>query len=87
MKPSHIPALGQTGPLSHKFGYDYNAQIYAGFSSTIAEASEAPQIPLPCIESVSTDAQVSLPPVRPYPITLGATYRHSHTRLLLMYPS
>ena len=32
-----ISALGQTGPLSHKPGYDYVAQAYSGIISMIGE--------------------------------------------------
>jgi crotonobetainyl-CoA:carnitine CoA-transferase CaiB-like acyl-CoA transferase len=49
-----ISALGQTGPLSHKPGYDYIAQAYAGITSMIGEADEAPHIPLAGIGDVST---------------------------------
>ncbi len=49
-----ISALGQTGPLSDKPGYDYIAQAYAGITSMIGEADEAPHIPLAGIGDVST---------------------------------
>lgn len=49
-----ISALGQTGPLSHKPGYDYIAQAYAGITSMIGEADEAPHIPAAGIGDVST---------------------------------
>src|SRR5262249_54746858 len=41
-----ISALGQTGPLSRKPGYDYIAQAYAGVTSMIGDEDEAPYIPL-----------------------------------------
>ena len=49
-----ISALGQSGPLSHKPGYDYIAQAYSGITSMIGEAGDAPYIPLAGIGDVST---------------------------------
>ncbi len=49
-----ISALGQTGPLSRQPGYDYIAQAYAGVTSMIGEADEAPYIPLVAVGDVST---------------------------------
>ncbi|MGK2915167.1 MAG: CaiB/BaiF CoA transferase family protein [Porticoccaceae bacterium] len=49
-----ISALGQSGPLSHKPGYDYIAQAYSGITSMIGEADDAPYIPLAGIGDVST---------------------------------
>ena len=49
-----ISALGQTGPLSHKPGYDYVAQAYSGITSMIGEKDAAPYIPLAAIGDVST---------------------------------
>lgn len=49
-----ISALGQSGPLAHKPGYDYIAQAYAGITSMIGEAGESPHIPLAGIGDVST---------------------------------
>ncbi len=49
-----ISALGQSGPLADKPGYDYIAQAYAGVTSMIGEAGEAPYIPLLGIGDVST---------------------------------
>ncbi len=41
-----ISALGQSGPLSTKPGYDYIAQAYAGVTSMIGDRDESPYIPL-----------------------------------------
>ncbi len=49
-----ISALGQTGPLSGKPGYDYIAQAYSGITSMIGEADDSPYIPLAGIGDVST---------------------------------
>ena len=49
-----ISALGQTGPLASKPGYDYIAQAYSGITSMIGEAEESPYIPLAGIGDVST---------------------------------
>lgn len=49
-----ISALGQTGPLSSQPGYDYIAQAYAGVTSMIGEADDAPYIPLVAVGDVST---------------------------------
>ncbi len=49
-----ISALGQSGPLSVKPGYDYIAQAYSGITSMIGEADDAPYIPLAGIGDVST---------------------------------
>jgi len=49
-----ISALGQSGPLSHKPGYDYIAQAYSGITSMIGEAEDPPYIPLAGIGDVST---------------------------------
>lgn len=49
-----ISALGQSGPLSDKPGYDYIAQAYSGITSMIGERDEAPYIPLAGIGDVST---------------------------------
>jgi crotonobetainyl-CoA:carnitine CoA-transferase CaiB-like acyl-CoA transferase len=39
-----ISALGQSGPLAHKPGYDYIAQAYAGATSMIGDPSGPPSI-------------------------------------------
>ena len=49
-----ISALGQSGPLSHKPGYDYIAQAYSGVTSMIGERDQAPYIPLVGLGDVST---------------------------------
>ncbi len=49
-----ISALGQTGPLSGKPGYDYIAQAYSGVTSMIGEKDEAPYIPLIAAGDIST---------------------------------
>ncbi len=49
-----ISALGQTGPLSAKPGYDYIAQAYAGVTSMIGDPDDAPSIPLLGIGDVLT---------------------------------
>ena len=49
-----ISALGQTGELAAKPGYDYIAQAYSGVTSMIGEADEAPYIPLVGLGDVST---------------------------------
>lgn len=49
-----ISALGQSGPLATKPGYDYIAQAYSGITSMIGDADEAPYIPLAGIGDVST---------------------------------
>jgi len=55
-----ISALGQTGPLALKPGYDYIAQAYAGITSMIGEPDEAPYIPLAAIGDVSTGVHAAL---------------------------
>jgi CoA:oxalate CoA-transferase len=49
-----ISALGQTGPLSDKPGYDYIAQGYSGITSMIGDPDSPPYIPLAGIGDVST---------------------------------
>ena len=55
-----ISALGQTGPLALKPGYDYIAQAYAGITSMIGEPDEAPYIPLAALGDVSTGVHAAL---------------------------
>lgn len=55
-----ISALGQTGPLAHKPGYDYIAQGYAGVTSMIGSPDEPPYIPAVGIGDVSTGAHAAL---------------------------
>ena len=49
-----ISALGQTGPLADKPGYDFIAQAYSGVTSMIGEANQPPYIPLVGLGDVST---------------------------------
>lgn len=55
-----ISALGQTGPLALKPGYDYIAQAYAGITAMIGEPGEAPYIPLAALGDVSTGVHGAL---------------------------
>lgn len=55
-----ISALGQSGPLAAKPGYDYIAQAYSGVTSMIGEAHGAPYIPLLGIGDVSTGVHAAL---------------------------
>jgi len=55
-----ISALGQSGPLAAKPGYDYIAQAYAGVTSMIGEADDAPYIPLVGMGDVSTGVHAAL---------------------------
>ena len=55
-----ISALGQTGPLAHKPGYDYIAQAYSGVTSMIGEEDDAPYIPLVGMGDVSTGVHGAL---------------------------
>ena len=49
-----ISAMGQTGPLANKPGYDYIAQAYSGVTSMIGEPDQPPYIPLVGLGDVST---------------------------------
>ena len=55
-----ISALGQSGPLAHKPGYDYIAQAYAGVTSMIGDEDDAPYIPLVGMGDVSTGVHAAL---------------------------
>ena len=55
-----ISALGQSGPLSGKPGYDYIAQAYSGVTSMIGEPDQPPFIPLVGIGDVSTGVHGAL---------------------------
>lgn len=55
-----ISALGQSGPLANKPGYDYIAQAYAGVTSMIGEPDDAPYIPLVGMGDVSTGVHAAL---------------------------
>ena len=55
-----ISALGQSGPLSSKPGYDYIAQAYSGVTSMIGDPDDAPYIPLVGLGDVSTGVHAAL---------------------------
>lgn len=55
-----ISAMGQTGPLAHKPGYDYIAQAYAGVTSMIGDEDEPPYIPLVGLGDVNTGVHGAL---------------------------
>ncbi len=55
-----ISALGQSGPLASKPGYDYIAQAYSGVTSMIGEPGEAPYIPAVGLGDVSTGVHAAL---------------------------
>ncbi len=55
-----ISALGQSGPLANKPGYDYIAQAYAGVTSMIGDKDEAPYIPLVGLGDVATGVHGAL---------------------------
>jgi len=55
-----ISALGQSGPLASKPGYDYIAQAYSGVTSMIGEPDDAPYIPLVGMGDVSTGVHAAL---------------------------
>jgi crotonobetainyl-CoA:carnitine CoA-transferase CaiB-like acyl-CoA transferase len=55
-----ISALGQSGPLAAKPGYDYIAQAYSGVTSMIGEQDDAPYIPLVAVGDVSTGVHAAL---------------------------
>jgi len=55
-----ISALGQSGPLADKPGYDYIAQAYSGVTSMIGEPDDAPYIPLVGMGDVSTGVHAAL---------------------------
>ncbi len=55
-----ISLAGQTGPLSHKPGYDYIAQAYSGFTSLVGEPGHSPsQIPV-AFGDVSTGVSAAM---------------------------
>jgi len=49
-----ISALGQTGPLANKPGYDYIAQAYSGITSMVGDPDGLPDLTLAAIGDVST---------------------------------
>ncbi|MDH4381897.1 MAG: CoA transferase [Gammaproteobacteria bacterium] len=55
-----ISALGQSGPLASKPGYDYIAQAYSGVTSMIGDPNEPPYIPLMGLGDASTGVHGAL---------------------------
>jgi crotonobetainyl-CoA:carnitine CoA-transferase CaiB-like acyl-CoA transferase len=55
-----ISALGQSGPLADKPGYDYIAQAYSGVTSMVGDPNDAPYIPLVGMGDVSTGVHAAL---------------------------
>lgn len=55
-----ISALGQSGPLAGKPGYDYIAQAYAGVTSMIGESDQPPYLPLLGLGDVNTGVHAAL---------------------------
>ena len=49
-----ISALGQSGPLAGKPGYDYIAQAYSGITSMVGEPDQLPALTLAAIGDTST---------------------------------
>lgn len=49
-----ISALGQSGPLAHKPGYDYIAQAYSGITSMVGDPDGLPDLTLAAIGDAST---------------------------------
>ncbi len=49
-----ISALGQSGPLAAKPGYDYIAQAYSGITSMVGEPDQLPALTLAAIGDAST---------------------------------
>ncbi len=49
-----ISALGQSGPLAGKPGYDYIAQAYSGITSMVGEPDQLPALTLAAIGDAST---------------------------------
>jgi CoA:oxalate CoA-transferase len=55
-----ISMPGQTGPLSHKAGYDYMGQAYAGITDQIGEPDRAPAITTMAIGDISTGVAAAM---------------------------
>ncbi len=55
-----ISALGQTGPLAQKPGYDYIAQAYSGVTSMIGDPDDAPFIPGIAVGDISSGVHAAL---------------------------
>jgi crotonobetainyl-CoA:carnitine CoA-transferase CaiB-like acyl-CoA transferase len=65
-----ISALGQSGPLSHKLGYDPIAQAYSGITSMIGEPDELPVLPSVGLGDVSTGTHAA------FAIAAALLHRH-----------
>jgi crotonobetainyl-CoA:carnitine CoA-transferase CaiB-like acyl-CoA transferase len=65
-----ISALGQSGPLSAKPGYDPIAQAYSGITSMIGEPDELPILPSVGLGDVSTGTHAA------FAITAALLHRH-----------
>lgn len=55
-----VSMAGQTGPLSHKAGYDYMGQAYAGITDGIGERGRAPAVTTMAIGDVSTGVAAAM---------------------------
>lgn len=55
-----ISALGQSGPLAYKVGYDYMGQAYAAVTDGIGEADRAPAVVTMAIGDVSTGMSAAM---------------------------
>ena len=55
-----ISALGQSGPLASKPGYDYIAQAYSGVTSMIGDPDQPPYIPAVGLGDISTGITASV---------------------------
>lgn len=55
-----ISALGQTGPLSHKVGYDYMGQAYSGVTDGLGDADRPPACITMAIGDVSTGMSAAM---------------------------
>ncbi len=55
-----ISALGQTGPLATKPGYDFIAQAYSGITSMTGPSDDAPYMPAAAIGDISTGVHGAL---------------------------
>jgi CoA:oxalate CoA-transferase len=55
-----ISALGQSGPLSHKVGYDYMGQAYSGITDGIGETDRPPAVATMAIGDVSTGMSAAM---------------------------
>src|SRR5216684_1561186 len=55
-----ISALGQSGPLAYKVGYDYMGQAYAAITDGIGEADRPPAIVTMAIGDVSTGMSAAM---------------------------